>query len=96
MAALRQVGLAIFSAWAWGGGFAWMLVGATLTLLLRAVGFPYQRIHNWVTAPMFVHVVTVFAAARVRIHYHPEFDRTRRSVFTQTTSTCSTATSPRR
>jgi 1-acyl-sn-glycerol-3-phosphate acyltransferase len=83
VAALRQLGLALFSTWAWSGGFAWMLVGATATLLLRAVGFPYQRIHNWVTAPMFVQVVTVFAAARVRVHYHPDFDRTRRSVFTQ-------------
>lgn len=80
---LRQLGLALFSTWAWLGGFSWMLVGATGTMLLRVVGVPYQRVHGWVTAPMFVQVVTVFAAARVRVHYHPEFDPTRRSVFTQ-------------
>lgn len=60
-----------------------MLIGATFTMLLRVVGVPYQRVHGWVTAPMFVQVVTVFAAARVRIHYHPDFDPSRRSVFTQ-------------
>src|SRR6185503_2873259 len=81
--ALRNLGLALFSTWAWVGGFSWMLVGATGTMLLRVVGVPYQRVHGWITAPMFVQVVTVFAAARVKIHYHPDFDPNRRSVFTQ-------------
>lgn len=83
MTALRNLGLALFSTWAWVGGFSWMLVGATGTILLRVVGVPYQRVHGWITAPLFVHVVTVFAAARVKIHYHPDFDPQRRSVFTQ-------------
>src|SRR5262245_23379846 len=80
---LRQIGLGLFSTWAWVGGFSWMLVGATGTMLLRLVGVPYQRVHGWITAPMFVQVVTVFAAARVKVHYHPDFDPKRHSVFTQ-------------
>jgi 1-acyl-sn-glycerol-3-phosphate acyltransferase len=83
VSALRRAGLILFSLWAWSGGFAWMLVGATITLLMLVVGLPYQRVHLWVTAPMFVHVVRVFSAARVRVHYHPGFDPEQRSVFLQ-------------
>ncbi len=83
MAVLRRIGVIAFSCFTWGGGFAWMLVGATLTMLLRVVGVPYQRVHGWVTAPLFTQVVRVFCAVRVRIHYHPRFDPERRSVFTQ-------------
>jgi 1-acyl-sn-glycerol-3-phosphate acyltransferase len=80
---LRYVGCVAISLVIWGGGFSWMLVGATLTMLLVMVGVPYQRVHNWVTAPLFVHVVRVFAMTRLRIHYHPGFDPQRRSVFAQ-------------
>jgi 1-acyl-sn-glycerol-3-phosphate acyltransferase len=80
---LRLAGTVLFSVWMWTGGFSWMLLGATLTFILLAVGIPYQRVHMWVTAPLFVHVVRVFALARLRIHYHPGFDPARRSVFAQ-------------
>lgn len=83
VSALRYVGTVLFSLWMWTGGFTWMLVAATLTLLLLLVGIPYQRLHTWLTAPLFVHVVRVFALARLRIHYHSGFDPTRRSVFAQ-------------
>jgi 1-acyl-sn-glycerol-3-phosphate acyltransferase len=78
---LRAVGLRIFSVVIWTAGFAWMLVGATITLLLLVVGFPYQKVHVWVTAPLFTQVLRI-ATARVHIHYHPAFDHERRSVFT--------------
>ncbi|MBX7081130.1 MAG: 1-acyl-sn-glycerol-3-phosphate acyltransferase [Nannocystaceae bacterium] len=83
MSLVRHAGLVLFSLWAWGGGFAWMFVGASGTLLMLLVGLPYQRVHGWFTAPMFVHVVRYFAAARVRVHYHPQFDPECRSVFLQ-------------
>jgi 1-acyl-sn-glycerol-3-phosphate acyltransferase len=79
---LRVPGLVLFTAWVWLGSFAWMLVGATITLLLLAVGLPYQRVHGWVTAPMFA-CVPRLATARVRVVYHPDFDPARRSVFCQ-------------
>jgi 1-acyl-sn-glycerol-3-phosphate acyltransferase len=78
---LRAIGLRIFSAAVWTAGFLWMLVGATGTLLLLVVGFPYQKVHLWVTAPMFTQVLRI-ATATVKIHYHPGFDHERRSVFT--------------
>ena len=80
---LRYVGTAVFSIWMWSTGFSWMLLGATLTFVLLAMGFPYQRVHGWVTAPLFVHVPRVFALVRLRVHYHPRFDPNRRSVFAQ-------------
>lgn len=83
MGVLRLVGILAFSLFSWVGGFAWMLVGATLTLLLLVVGVPYPRVHGWVTAPLFVHVVRVFAMVRLRIHYHAGFDPERRSVYAQ-------------
>jgi len=78
---LGAVGQRIFSFWVWTAAFVWMLVGATITLVLLVVGFPYQKVHLWVTAPMFVRVLGI-ATARIRVHYHPDFDRERRSVFT--------------
>jgi 1-acyl-sn-glycerol-3-phosphate acyltransferase len=80
---LRHVGAIVHSVWAWGGGFAWMLVAATLTVALRLVGIPYPRVHGWVTAPLFSSIVRWFANARVTIHYHPRFDPDVRSVFAQ-------------
>lgn len=80
-AILGLAGRRIFSVAVWSAGFAWMLVGATLTLLLLVVGFPYQRVHLWVTAPLFTQVLRI-ATATVRVHYHPGFDREQRSVFT--------------
>lgn len=83
VAVFRGIGLVLFSTWVWAGSFSWMLVGAIGTIALRLVGFPYQKVHGWVTAPLFVHVPKYFAFARVRVHYHPGFDPERRSVFTQ-------------
>lgn len=78
---LRGVGQRVFSVVVWTAGFAWMLVGATLTLILLVVGFPYQKVHLWVTAPLFTQVLRI-ATATVRVHYHPAFDPERRCVFT--------------
>ena len=78
---LRAIGLRIFSVAVWSAGFAWMLVGATLTLILLTLRFPYQKVHLWVTAPLFTQVLRI-ATATVHVHYHPDFDRERRSVFT--------------
>lgn len=83
MSALRYVGLLLLGFPIWATGFALMLVGALGTMLLCGVGVPYQRVHNWLTAPLFVLVVRVAAMTRLRIHYHPGFDRQRRSVFVQ-------------
>ncbi len=83
MAVFRSIGLALFSTWVWVGSFLWMLIGALATIGLRLVGFPYQKVHGWVTAPLFVHVPRYIAMARLRVHYHPRFDAQRRSVFTQ-------------
>jgi 1-acyl-sn-glycerol-3-phosphate acyltransferase len=79
---LRVPGLVLFTAWVWLASFTWMLAGATITLLLLAIGVPYQRVHGWVTAPLFA-LVPALATARVRVVYHPDFDRERRSVFCQ-------------
>jgi len=83
VSALRYVGRVLVSVVIWTTGFSWMLLGATATMLLVVVGVRYQRVHNWVTAPLFQHVVRVFAMTRLRIHYHAGFDPQRRSVFTQ-------------
>ena len=79
---LRRLGLAVFSLAFWTLAFSWMLVGATLTFVFLLLRVPYQRVHMWITAPIFVGVVPL-ALTRVRIHYHPGFDPERRSVFTQ-------------
>ena len=72
----------LFSLWVWVASFGWMLVGATLTLVLLLVGLPYQRVHVWVTAPLFASVIRL-ATIRLRVHVHPDFDPERRSVYTQ-------------
>ena len=59
-----------------------MLVGASLTILLLLLRFPYQKVHLWVTAPIFASV-TKLATIRLRVHYHKDFDPERRSVFAQ-------------
>ena len=82
MSWLRSVGLALFSLWVWVGSFSWMLVGALLTLVLLTLRFPYQRVHLWVTAPIFSSVLKL-ASIRLEVNYHPGFDPERRSVFTQ-------------
>ena len=71
-----------FSVAVWTFGFAWMLFSASITLLLLLVGFPYQKVHVWFTAPTFAWTVR-FAAIRVRVHYHPRFDPEERSIFCQ-------------
>lgn len=62
--------------------FSWMLVGATLTLVLLIIGVPYQRVHVWVTAPIFTRCVQL-SLTRLEVHYHPDFEPERRSVFVQ-------------
>lgn len=79
---LTGIGTALFSVLVWFAAFAWMFVGATSTLLLLLVGFPYQKVHGWVTAPMFARVPRL-ATIDLRVHYHPDFDPQRRSVFAQ-------------
>jgi 1-acyl-sn-glycerol-3-phosphate acyltransferase len=82
MSWLRSVGLALFSLWVWVGSFSWMLVGALITLLLLTLRFPYQKVHLWVTAPIFSSVLKL-ATIRLQVTIHRDFDRERRSVFTQ-------------
>ncbi|MEX1365013.1 MAG: lysophospholipid acyltransferase family protein [Nannocystaceae bacterium] len=79
---LRRFGLLLFSLTFWSVSFAWMLVGATLTFVLLMLRVPYQRVHMWVTAPIFAGCVPL-SLTRTRIHYHPDFDPERRSVFAQ-------------
>src|SRR6186997_3248533 len=74
------VGVAAWSAVFWPMAFTWMLVGATATLLLLVVRLPYQRVHGWVTAPVFKRTVQL-SLTRLRLHYHPRFDPERRGVF---------------
>ena len=59
-----------------------MLISASITLLLLLVGFPYQRVHVWFTAPTFAWTVRG-AAISVHVHRHPRFDPEERSVFCQ-------------
>jgi 1-acyl-sn-glycerol-3-phosphate acyltransferase len=59
-----------------------MLVGASLTLVLLVLRVPYQKVHGWITAPIFASVTKV-AAIKLHVHYHPAFDPDRRSVYTQ-------------
>lgn len=79
---LAKPAQAAFSAWVWGSGFAWMSVGVAATFPLLAVGFPYTKVHRWVTAPVFSSC-TKLATMDVRVHYHPDFDRDRPSVYCQ-------------
>jgi 1-acyl-sn-glycerol-3-phosphate acyltransferase len=82
MSFLRLPGLALFTLWVWVGSFVWMLVGALITLALLLVGFPYPKVHMWVTAPIFGSVLRL-ATIRLRVTYHPDFDPQRPSVYTQ-------------
>ena len=82
MSLAKAVGRGLFSAWVWGAGFSWMLVGASATLVLLVLRFPYQRVHVWLTAPVMGHVVKL-ATIKLRVHYHPDFDPEERSVFCQ-------------
>lgn len=75
-------GLAIWSIVFWSAAFSWMLVGASITLLLLLLGFHYRRVHVWVTAPIFKRVVQI-SLTRLQVHYHPEFDPSVRGVFAQ-------------
>jgi len=82
MKLLGKFGQALYSAAIWTAAFAVMGVGAFITLPLLLVGFPYQKVHGWVTAPMFAATVPI-ATIRLRVHYHPDFDPEVRSVFGQ-------------
>lgn len=59
-----------------------MLVGVVLSLLLLALGFPYQRVHMWVTAPVFSACVPL-TITRVRLHHHPDYDPEQRAIYIQ-------------
>lgn len=82
MNGLAKLGQGVFSLWVWGSGFAWMLVGALCTFPLLLLGFPYTKVHRWVTAPIFSSC-TKLATLRIRVHYHPDFDPARPSVYCQ-------------
>ncbi len=74
--------LVLWSLVFWSLAFTWMLVGAVSSILLLVVGFPYPKVHMWVTAPIFKRVIQV-SLTRMHLHYHPDFDPERRSVFGQ-------------
>lgn len=82
MSRLLALPNAAFSLWVWFASFAWMLVGATITLVLLLVGLPYTKVHGWVTAPLFSQVLRL-ATVRLRVHYAPDFDPRRPSIFVQ-------------
>ena len=79
---LARLGTTLFSLIYWPLAFAVMLVGAVVTLLLLLVRFPYQRVHLWVTAPVFSSCVPL-SLTRMHVHYHPAFEPERRSIYTQ-------------
>lgn len=79
---LARLGTALFTLIYWPLSFAVMLVGALATLLLLLLRFPYQRVHMWVTAPVFSSCVPL-SLTRMRVHYHPAFDPERRAIYTQ-------------
>jgi 1-acyl-sn-glycerol-3-phosphate acyltransferase len=73
---------ALFSMLVWTSSFSVMLVGALGTILLFLLGFPYQKVHVWWTAPVFSQVVRCCTVS-LRVHYHPDFDPDVRSVYCQ-------------
>lgn len=79
---LRRLGIILFSLFYWPASFAILLVGAVFTLVLLLLGFPYQRVHMWVTAPLFAACVPL-SGTRTRVHIHPDFDPEQRSIFAQ-------------
>lgn len=79
---LARLGTALFTLVYWPVSFALMLVGAVATLVLLLLGLPYQRVHLWVTAPVFSSCVPL-SLTRMRVHYHPGFDPERRSIYMQ-------------
>jgi len=82
MQLLAKLGQGVFSVWVWGSGFVLMFVAALATFPLLILGFPYTKVHRWVTAPMFSSC-TRLATLRTRVIYHPDFDPQRPSVFCQ-------------
>ncbi len=79
---LARLGTALFSLIYWPLAFAVMLVGALVTLVLLLLRFPYQRVHLWVTAPVFSSCVPL-SLTRMRVHYHPAFQPEQRAIYTQ-------------
>ncbi len=82
MKPLAKLGQALFSVYVWAASFAVMGVGAFGTLTLLILRVPYQKVHGWVTAPLFSFTVPL-STIRFRVHYHPDFDPEVRSVFGQ-------------
>jgi 1-acyl-sn-glycerol-3-phosphate acyltransferase len=81
-AVLARLGTALFSLLYWPLSFAVMLVGALATLALLLLRLPYQRVHMWVTSPVFSSCVPL-SLTRMRVHYHPGFEPERRAIYTQ-------------
>jgi 1-acyl-sn-glycerol-3-phosphate acyltransferase len=79
---MARLGTALFTLLYWPISFALMLVGAVVTLVLLLVRFPYQRVHLWVTAPVFSSCVPL-SLTRMHVHYHPAFEPERRAVYVQ-------------
>lgn len=79
---MARLGTALFTLFYWPVSFAVMLVGALVTLALLLVRIPYQRVHMWVTAPVFSSCVPL-SLTRMRVHYHPGFEPERRSIYMQ-------------
>lgn len=79
---LGRLGVILFSVVYWPVSFATMLVGAVVSLVLLVIGIPYQRVHVWVTAPVFSACVPL-SLTRLRVHYHPRFDPEARAIYTQ-------------
>lgn len=82
MSLAKRALLVLWSLVFWSTAFVWMLVGALLSILLLVVGVPYPKVHMWVTAPIFKRCVQL-SLTRMHLHYHPDFDPERPSVFGQ-------------
>jgi len=82
MSVLLRPVKAAFSFWVWSSGFAWMLVGVALTMPPLVVGVPYTTVHPLITGRIFASCAWL-ATLRVKVHYHPDHDRARPSVYVQ-------------
>ncbi len=82
MKVLGKIAQGVYSLGVWTGAFSVMGVGAVGTMTLLLLRLPYQKVHGWVTAPLFTASLPV-ATIRLRVHYHPDFDPEVRSVYGQ-------------
>lgn len=72
----------LFSAFFWVFAFAFMMLLALATIAARLF-VSYPKIHHLIPAPGFAFLARLATRGRLEVHYHPNFSRTRPSVFCQ-------------